>query len=186
MKAIIVVISMLLFAGCASDNDVKMIQAHYKAFGQFQESQAKQVEAKVLGVASSYDYKCPPDAEGTELCGVAKAFASTAAAREIATISAAEFKHAHPTTGIDAQIKAMETVVDIAPSIVLGVTLDKALDNGEQNIYSNDGDVVNSGNEQRTNSTNIGDGNRSDTRTEDDSTEDNSQDNSVVESPVEE
>ena len=124
----------VLLMGCASKEDVQMTQAYFNASNRFEQEQTEQVEVKSTKIAEVMSFECPEGTQGTELCGMAKAYAGALASTTIAGIQTKEFKLKPMKTAIDAQIKVAEVVGGGIPFFTVGAVSVKAIDKDKGSV----------------------------------------------------
>lgn len=127
----------LMSFGCAFKEDVQMTQAYYNASNRFEQEQTEQVEVKSTTIAEVMSFECPQGTEGTELCGMAKAYAGALASTTIAGIQTKEFKLKPMKTSVDAQIVALEKLGDGIPFFTIGAVSVKAIDKDKGSVSNN-------------------------------------------------
>lgn len=144
VRKILVVTALLTLVGCATREDVQMIQAHYDTRSNFDTQQTLDVNNKADGIRSTMNFDCG-DATGTEACGALKAVGKMWAAEKIASIERQEYGERKPKTSLDVQeavgIKALSGI----PVITMGVVAYKnaAEQKGNTTISSDNASTVN-------------------------------------------
>lgn len=144
MKALIAVMGLaVVMGGCASSEDVAMIEAHYAARTNFDTQQTAEISDKSNDIRAMMNFDCT-DAAGTEACGALKAMGKMWASEKIANIQRAEFGEKKPRTSIQAQEAVGVKLLNGIPVITMGVVSYKAVaeSEGQTNINADNGSTV--------------------------------------------
>ncbi len=144
MRILILPLVAGLLGGCASSNDVAMIQAHYDARRNHDTQQTKQVRHKARYIKDMFDYQCPENAQGSELCGYAKAMSNMMGADKIAGIRQESFGEEKPITSLDVQetgIKKLAAGIPMIP-LTVGVYKQAGNDQASAEIHADNGSTV--------------------------------------------
>lgn len=156
-KLIIMIVAILFLAtGCATKWDRDINSDFETTVQNHQVEQTLQVRHKVQAIQNTMDYQCD---DGTEACGVAKAFSKMIAADKISAVVSRDYEGERPTTGADVQ-KTMAGYTGrlITSGMTLGI-IREVSGNQPTTTYNNKGDVKGSGNRSETHATAIGDQN---------------------------
>jgi len=93
----------LLSVGCATKNDVKMVDAHYEAKWNHDVEQTEQVTVKAVEIGKIMVIECEGEAGDNPYCIALSAIMKKDAAEAIASIDTVEFKEKMPTLSLDVQ-----------------------------------------------------------------------------------
>ncbi len=133
-----------MLGGCASSNDVAIMQAHYDARRNHDTQQTEQVRHKAHYIKDLFDYQCPESSQGSELCGYAKAMSNMMGADKIAGIRPEAFAEEKPITSLDVQETGIKKLAAGIPMIPLTVGVYKLADNDQASaeIHADNGSTV--------------------------------------------
>ncbi len=137
---VFILLVMLTLTGCASKNDVSLMDGYYKANTEHNVQQTEQVTAKSNAIKNSVTINCN-DADPN--CAVAKAMAGVVSAMFISNISPQEFKTKAPTTGANVQEKALSVIGGGIPWITVGVVATKGIDSAGDTTTASEGSTIN-------------------------------------------
>ncbi len=130
---------MLILTGCASKNDVSLMDGYYKANTEHNVQQTEQVTAKSNAIKNSVTINCN---EADPNCAVAKAMAGVVSAMFISNITPQEFTPKAPTTGVNVQEKALSVIGGGIPWLTIGVVATKGIDSAGDTTTASDGSTV--------------------------------------------
>ena len=131
---------MLILTGCASKNDVSLMDGYYKANTAHNVQQTAQVTAKSDAIKNSVVINCDTTDPN---CAVAKAMAGVVSAMFISNISPQEFKTKAPTTGANVQEKALSVIGGGIPWLTIGVVATKGINSAGDTTTASEGSTIN-------------------------------------------
>lgn len=136
--------------GCASSEDVAMIEAHYAARTNFDTQQTAEISDKSNDIRAMMNFDCT-DAAGTEACGALKAMGKMWASEKIAGIQRADFDEKKPRTSIQAQEAVGVKLLNGIPVITMGVVSYKnaSEQTGTTSINADNGSTVSTAYEEQ-------------------------------------
>ena len=142
MKKLIIMILpvMLMLGGCASKNDVAIMDSYYGANAVHNQEQTKQVASKADAIKNAVVINCDT---ADPNCAVAKAMAGVVSAMFISNISPQEFTTKAPTTGANVQEKALSVIGGGIPWITVGVVATKGIDSAGDTTTASEGSTIN-------------------------------------------
>ncbi len=138
---VFILLVMLTLTGCASKNDVSLMDGYYGANAVHNQEQTKQVASKADAIKSAVVINCDT---ADPNCAVAKAMAGVVSAMFISEITPQEFKPKAPTTGANVQEKALSVIGGGIPWLTIGVVATKGIDSAGDTTTASDGSTINS------------------------------------------
>lgn len=141
MKKILFLIyaAALMLTGCASKNDVAMVNSYYKANTAHNVQQTAQVSSKATAIKDSVAINCN---EADPNCAVAKAMSGVVSAMFISGIAPQEFTIDAPVTGVAAQERGIKTLASGIPWLTVGVVSVKGMDSAGDKTSATDSTVT--------------------------------------------
>jgi len=141
MKSLIVIaIACFMLAGCASKNDVSMMNSYYTANTNHNTEQTKQVASKSNAIQNAVKINCDSNDPN---CAVAKAMSGVVSAMFISGITPQEFTTKAPTTGVNVQEKVIGVIGSGIPWVTVGVVASKGIESAGDTTTASGGSTLN-------------------------------------------
>lgn len=144
-KLFILLTCVIGLSACATPYDVDIVESNNKTFQNHDTQQANVVEKKtgaIEGIFTRIADRCA-DSESFE-CGALLGLSGSMASRDIASIETKVYKGPVQKSGIDVQIKALDTAQSVANPVVTGAVSITAIkkDKGSTKIDAKEGSEV--------------------------------------------
>jgi hypothetical protein len=139
MMLLLVLAVTLMHSGCATMWDKDIAVSNNETIQNHDTKQAEGVKSKVDGIVKvNESVKCE---DNTQACGMAKAFSSALASRDIASVQTQEYKGPVMKTGVDVQDKIVEKTGAQIPIGIVAYTQAKKGTGDHNEINKGGGDI---------------------------------------------